>query len=121
MSEETRSKIVQELPKHFPKSIEILEKCRRINFAAFTRLHPHSKLSLHRHQNPYGLIFHLGLIVPRGDTCGLTVNNLTHTWHEPGEAVIFNDNHEHFSWNDSSEERVLLYIDFFPFSLYVKE
>lgn len=114
MSEEQKAKILHNLSFRFPKTIEILKLNRRINFAAFTRLHPHSKLAPHRHQNPYSLIFHLGLLIPSGKKCGLVVADEIHLWNEPGDVIIFNDNLEHYAWNDSDEERILLYIDFLP-------
>ncbi len=100
------------LPKRFPKSTELLKPIKNINFAAFSRLHPKSKLAPHKHDNPDNLILHMGLVIPPGETCGLKVGDITHFWHKPGEAVVFNDTFEHSAWNDSDQERIILYIDF---------
>lgn len=100
------------LPSRFPDTIAILKKIPRINYAAFSRLHPKSKLAPHKHKNPLCLIFHMGIIIPAGKLCGLKVGNETHLWRKPGEVVIFNDNFEHSAWNESEEERIILYIDF---------
>lgn len=100
------------LPKKFPKTTELLQPIKTINFAAFSRLHPKSKLAPHKHDNPNNLILHMGLIIPEGKTCGLKVGGETHLWSKPGEAIVFNDTFEHSAWNDSEQERIILYIDF---------
>jgi hypothetical protein len=104
--------LAQSLPLRFSKTIELLKEIKSINFAAFSRLHPQSSLAPHKHNNPYSLIFHLGLIIPPGNTCGLKVGDETHLWTKPGDALIFDDTNEHSAWNHSDEERVVLYIDF---------
>lgn len=107
--------LVASLPNRFPKTIELLKNVSSLRFAAFSRLHPRSNLAPHRHVNPLSYIFHLGLIIPPGNTCGLKVGDQTHLWTKPGDAVIFNDNFEHSAWNHSDEERIILYIDFSRF------
>lgn len=112
LSEDDARKILQSLPERFPKTIELLKPFSALNFAAFSRLHPKSTLSPHKHVNPYSWICHLGLVIPPGNTCGLKVGEETHLWSQPGDMVVFNDNLEHSAWNHSSEDRVVLYIDF---------
>jgi len=104
--------LIKSLPLKFPETIKLLRNIKSLNFSAFSRLHPHSKLEPHKHTNPNALIFHLGLVIPPGNTCGLEVNGQIHTWTKPGDAVIFNDNFEHRAWNNSDEERIILYVDF---------
>lgn len=106
-------KLAKSLPERFPKTIELLKDIKSINFAAFSRLHPQSSLAPHAHNNPYSLIFHMGLIIPKGQTCGLKVGEETHLWTKAGDAVIFDDTYEHSAWNHSEEERIVLYVDFF--------
>lgn len=112
ISEENAREILKSLPERFPQTIALLKPFKALNFAGFSRLHPHSVLKLHKHLNPYSWICHLGLIIPAGNSCGLKVANQTFTWKNPGEIVIFNDNLEHSAWNHSDEDRVVLYIDF---------
>ena len=100
------------LPQKFPKITNLLKDIDSINFAAFSRLHPKSSLAPHRHQSPTSLIYHQGLKIPSGNSCGIKVGEKTHTWKKAGEAIIFNDNLEHSAWNHSDEERIILYIDF---------
>jgi aspartyl/asparaginyl beta-hydroxylase (cupin superfamily) len=104
--------VVEAMPKRFPKTTELLKKIPTLNYAAFSRLHPKSRLAPHQHVNPSSLIFHLGLLIPPGDTCGLSVGGEVHIWKKAGDAVIFNDTLEHSAWNDSDQERVVLYVDF---------
>lgn len=104
--------LIASLPQRFPETTKLLQKIPSLNFSAFSRLHPKSKLAPHKHKNPYSLIFHLGLVIPAGGTCGLRVNDIDHIWRKPGDAIIFNDNLEHSAWNDSDEERIILYVDF---------
>ncbi len=112
LSRDEMSELLASLPSRFPETTALLKLFRRINFAALSRLHAKSKLAPHRHNNPYSLIFHLGLIIPPGNLCGLKVAQETHLWTKPGDAIIFNDNLEHSAWNDSDEDRIILYIDF---------
>ncbi|MBA2369571.1 MAG: aspartyl/asparaginyl beta-hydroxylase domain-containing protein [Candidatus Protochlamydia sp.] len=105
-------KMVQYLPQLFPNITELLKNIDNINFSAFSRLHSKSTLAPHKHTNPESLIFHLGLIIPPENSCGLKVADKTHTWSKPGDAVIFNDNFQHSAWNHSEQERIILYVDF---------
>lgn len=104
--------VIQALPTQFPETTKLLQNIKSVNFAALSRLHPKSSLAPHKHVNPNSLIFHLGLIIPQGNTCGLSVGGISHTWSKPGDAVIFNDTLEHSAWNNSDEERIILYLDF---------
>lgn len=112
ISEENAREILKSLPDRFPKTIELLKPFAALNFAGFSRLHPKSTLSPHKHVNPYAWICHIGLVIPSENTCGLTVAGQTHMWTQPGDIVVFNDNLEHSAWNNSAEDRVVLYIDF---------
>lgn len=109
---ENAEEFLQQLPEKFPETRKLLQKISTVNYAAFSRLHPKSVLAPHKHNNPLSLIFHLGLVIPSGGTCGLSVDNKVHIWNQPGDAVIFNDMHEHSAWNHSDQERIVLYVDF---------
>lgn len=112
LEEEQKAKILAELPIRFPKTIALLKTVKSLNFSAFSRLHPHSSLAPHRHMPRPSLIFHLGVVIPPNNTCGLKVDEQVHLWTKPGDAAIFDDTFEHSAWNDSNAERVILYIDF---------
>jgi ornithine lipid ester-linked acyl 2-hydroxylase len=83
-----------------------------IRGAFFSILEPGTHLS--RHRGPYKGVLrcHLALMVPRNEkSCGIEVNEETYHWKE-GKAVVFDDTFEHEAWNDSDQERVVLFIDF---------
>jgi hypothetical protein len=105
-------RLLASLPVRFPNTVALLGQLPGVRYAAFSRLHPGGRLQPHRHKNPGSLIFHMGLIVPPGGTCGLQVGGQTHLWLDAGDAVIFDDNLEHSAWNDSDQERIILYVDF---------
>jgi hypothetical protein len=105
-------RLLASLPLRFPKTVALLERLPRVRYAAFSKLRPGCRLQPHRHRNPHSLIFHLGLCIPPGGTCGLRVDGRTHIWSRAGDAVIFDDNLEHSAWNDSDAERLILYVDF---------
>lgn len=107
-----QDELIRSLPEKFPRTIELLKTIDRINFSAFSRLHPNSSLAAHQHNNPDSLIFHLGLVIPQGKSCGLQVDDKTHIWNKPGDAIIFNDNMKHAAWNHSDQERIIFYVDF---------
>ncbi|WP_052236237.1 aspartyl/asparaginyl beta-hydroxylase domain-containing protein [Candidatus Protochlamydia amoebophila] len=109
---EQREQILDSLPIRFPKTTALLKHFSSINFVALSRLHPHSDLAPHRHNNPLSFICHLGLIIPAEEQCGLKVKDQTFIWKKPGDGIVFNDNLEHSAWNHSNEERIILYIDF---------
>jgi hypothetical protein len=105
-------RLLVQLPRLFPGANQLLCPLSRINYAAFSRLHPWSKLAPHRHQNTRSYIHHLGLVIPASARAGLMVAERVHWWTRPGEAVVFDDTAEHSAWNDTNEERIILYTDF---------
>ena len=66
------------------------------------------------HRGPYNgvLRLHLALKVPRpAGELGIRVGDQQCRWEE-GRVLIFDDSYEHEVWNRSSDERVVLFIDF---------
>lgn len=65
------------------------------------------------HCGPYkGLLrYHLGLIIPDEQACRIRVGDTIAHWSE-GKSLVFDDTFEHEVWNDSSDERVILFVDF---------
>jgi beta-hydroxylase len=97
-----------QLPRLFPRTTELLGRIERINWSGLSRLRPGSRLAPHRHSNPTSLVYHLGVVIPSGGACGLIVGDQVHIWRE-GDAVLFDDNFLHSAWNDSGEDRIVLY------------
>lgn len=112
ITQKEKNELIKSLPDRFPKTTEILNSVYGINYAAFSRLFPKSSLEPHSHNDPTALTYHLGLVIPPGETCGLTVAGETHIWKEPGEAIIFNDTLEHSAWNDSDMDRIIFHLNF---------
>lgn len=104
--------LVGSLQESFPNTVGLLEEVPAVNFALFARLHAKSSLAPSKHHNPHSLILQIGLIIPPKNTCGIQVGKEVFLWKKAGDAVIFNDNLEHYPWNHSDHERVLLYVDF---------
>lgn len=104
--------MIAKLIQAFPDTTSVLRSLDRVNYAAFSRLRGQTSLAVHRHHNRGALILHMGLEIPEGGACGLEVAGDIHTWREPGELAIFNDNNMHSAWNHSQRDRVVLYIDF---------
>jgi beta-hydroxylase len=110
----------------FPHGIAIAEnvaKCRLTaelieghvphhGAAGFSVLKPGTRIQPHVGYQGSFLRCHLGLSIPDGD-CGLTVAGETRRW-QPGKAMVFDDRNEHSAWNLTSEERVVLLVDFVP-------
>lgn len=103
----------------------IAENCRRcpgtmrligaipgVKTAFFSILAPRTHIP--EHTGPYAgvLRYHLGLIVPRRrDACRIRVGSQAACWEE-GRSLVFDDSYPHEVWNDTDEERVVLFIDF---------
>ena len=104
--------LTDQLPRVLPRTTEMLRRIESVNWAGFTRLHAHSNIDLHTHQDDTALTCHLGLVIPPGGTCGLVVEGEVHTWNQPGDLVIFDGTREHGAWNKSDQDRIVLHIDF---------
>jgi aspartate beta-hydroxylase len=75
-----------------------------------SKLSPGTNIKSHRGPTNVRLRCHLGILIPDGD-CGLKVGGETRRWQE-GRCIVFDDSLEHEAWNQTSESRVVLIIDF---------
>lgn len=95
-----------------PKTWRICQSIPGLITVLFSILEPGKHLPAHR--GPYNgvLRLHLGLIVPEPrEKLGIRVEDQIYRWRE-GEVVIFDDAYEHEAWNDTSDTRVVLFVDF---------
>jgi ornithine lipid ester-linked acyl 2-hydroxylase len=95
-----------------PETWRICQSIPGLITVLFSILEPGKHLPAHR--GPYNgvLRLHLGLIVPEPcERLGIRVENQIYRWRE-GEVVIFDDSYEHEAWNDTSDTRVVLFVDF---------
>ena len=107
--------------KSCPKTMEILSKISSyINICGFSwmsggcLLQPHTDIT---GLSSGSLALHLGLIVPEPtNTCRLIIKNSSGTYtyinEEEGKMLIFDATYEHYAYNQSNQDRLILYIDF---------
>lgn len=103
-----------------PQTYNMLEKIKdKINIAGFSYMKGNSILQKHNDSTGImynSLAFHLGLIIPEPNTtCQLIVNNGYNDYfytEREGEMVVFDSTYEHYAYNQSHKDRVILYIDF---------
>lgn len=113
---------VEENCRRCPATAALLERIPGLTSAFFSILAPGKHIPAHR--GPYNgvLRFHLGLRIPAAaGACRIRVGDQTRPWRE-GEGLFFDDTFLHEAWNESSEDRVVLFVDFrrplpFPVSL----
>jgi aspartyl/asparaginyl beta-hydroxylase (cupin superfamily) len=95
-----------------PRTAAAVERIPGMKTAFFSILAAGKHIPAHR--GPYkGLLrCHLGLVIPApASSCRIRVGNEIAHW-QPGRALIFDDTVQHEVWNDSVEDRVVLFIDF---------
>jgi ornithine lipid ester-linked acyl 2-hydroxylase len=103
---------VEENARRCPETARILRSIPGMQTGFFSIHAP--KMHVDPHCGPYGgvLRYHLGLKVPQPPTlCRIRVDRETRSWQE-GKSLVFDDTYEHEVWNDSTEERAILFVDF---------
>lgn len=94
-----------------PRTAELLDAIPGLTTAFFSVLGPHKRLRPHRGPYKGVLRYHLGLKIPHPpDACGIKVGGQIAHWRE-GESLIFDDSYQHEAWNDTEEDRVVLFLD----------
>jgi len=100
--------------KKCPETTKLLAQIPGLRVAGFSRMQPSSGIATHKGftGRRYGaLAYHLGLLIPPSGA-RLVCGPETHHWSKAGEVIVFDDTFPHSAWNDSDQERVILYIDF---------
>lgn len=96
--------------RRFPVTTALVRTVPGVQIAGFSILHGGSHIP--RHRGPSKTVrYHLGVIVP--DPPGVTrlaVGDEVHEWAE-GRSVLFDDATEHEAWNDSVEDRYVLFLE----------
>jgi beta-hydroxylase len=78
--------------------------------AFFSIFEPGTHIHEHRGVTKAMLNVHLALIVPKGrERCQIRVADRIRRW-APGEYLIFDDTFRHEVWNETSEPRVVLFL-----------
>lgn len=95
-----------------PETTRLLETIPGMKTAFFSILGPRKHIPEHRGPYTGVLRYHLGLIVPRQkEACRIRVDSQVAHWEE-GHSVVFDDTYMHEVWNETDEERVVLFVDF---------
>jgi ornithine lipid ester-linked acyl 2-hydroxylase len=95
-----------------PQTTRLLETIPGMKTAFFSILGPRKHIPEHRGPYTGVLRYHLGLIVPRQkEACRIRVDSQVAHWEE-GRSVVFDDTYTHEVWNETDEERVVLFVDF---------
>lgn len=103
-----------------PDTFRLIQQIPGVDSALFSILAPGKRLEPHDGPTAAVLRYHLGLRIPEGD-CGIRVGGDERRWHE-GKSLVFDDSFEHEAWNNTSEVRGILFVDFvrplpFPYSV----
>lgn len=94
----------------FNNTLNLIKSFPEIINVVIARLPPDGSLPKHRGFKELNRV-HFGLIVPVGDM-GLSVDGEKTKW-KVGKCVVFNDGREHYVWNHTNMDRIILIIDLF--------
>ena len=92
-----------------PQTTKILQAIPGVALSGFSRMAPGTHILPHCGWAYDSYRLHLGLDVPSG--CRLRVADETRSW-KNGKCLVFDDTVEHEAWNDSTEVRTTLMVDF---------
>jgi beta-hydroxylase len=94
-----------------PETASLLDALPNLENAWFSILSPRYHIPAHRGPTNGIIRVHLGLVVPRDrENCRIRVDDQILHWEE-GKCVVFDDYYEHEVWNDTDEQRVVLFFD----------
>lgn len=93
-----------------PRTLELVQAIPNVHAALFTYMPPHSKTSKHRDPFAGSLRYHLGLVTPGADACRIYVDGQAYSWRD-GEDVVFDETFIHRAFNDTDEDRIILFCD----------
>jgi aspartyl/asparaginyl beta-hydroxylase (cupin superfamily) len=95
-----------------PATAQALAKIPDLETAMFSILAPGLHIPKHAGVTKGVLRCHLGLKIPRdAEKVRMAIGSTGFSWQE-GKAVVFDDTFKHEVWNDTDEERVVLFFDF---------
>jgi aspartyl/asparaginyl beta-hydroxylase (cupin superfamily) len=94
-----------------PQTKRVLEEIPGLQNAWFSILAPGYHIPPHHGVSKGLLRCHLALMVPQQrDRCVIRVDDQVLQWEE-GKCMVFDDTYEHEVWNDTDEQRVVLFLD----------
>lgn len=93
-----------------PLTAELASRIPGLNLAFFSILEPGAVIPAHRGVTKGLLTWHLGLLAPRRpEDCWMRVADQRVHWRH-GEAILFDDTHDHEVRNDTDDYRVILLV-----------
>lgn len=103
-----------------PITTGILEKIKdKINICGFSYVMGNTTIEIHNDEtgpSNNSMAAHLGLIIPKNsETCRLIMKVEDDYYYEDeqeGKFIVFDATNDHYAYNQSNEDRVVLYIDF---------
>lgn len=94
----------------FPETMKLINSCS-CTTAYFSVLEPGTKIPPHVGLYKGVIRYHLGIIVPTDrEQCFINVDNRVLHWQE-GKDIMFDDMFEHYVENNTTEPRVVLFLD----------
>lgn len=94
---------------HFPKTMKYLPD--RVRIAMFSILLPHHRIAPHVGPFRGSMRYHLGLQIPKDSSnCFIDIDHTRYHWKE-GESLLFDDTYVHQVYNNTSERRIILFLD----------
>lgn len=94
-----------------PRTTELIEQVPGMTTAFFSILSPGKHIPPHRGPYKGVLRYHLGLKVPeQAEQCRIRVDDQILHWEE-GDSMVFDDTYNHEVWNETDEERAILFLD----------
>ena len=92
-----------------PKTAALVEKVPDLNSAFFSILLPGTHIKRHRGPTKALVTCHLGLMVPEGDSCRMTLDGEEVGWRE-GEWLMFDDTYRHEVRHEGDTPRIILLV-----------
>jgi aspartyl/asparaginyl beta-hydroxylase (cupin superfamily) len=100
----------------YPNIIRLLKGVKGIKVAALNKLMPHSMISAHNHAELIEerlLQYHCCLYAPEENSFNYLNVDGVFIQQKEGLSYVFDGAHQHFALNESKDERVILYVEFY--------
>lgn len=96
--------------KLFPKTLAILDRHSDIRLVMISKLEQGAYIKPHRGVYRGSLRVHVGIQTPNSPECSITIGGY-HYWWKDGEMVVFDDTYEHSVRNNTTQSRLILFLD----------
>jgi beta-hydroxylase len=97
--------------KQCPSTAQLLKLIPNMRVAMFSIMDGGNFVPAHRGPYRGALRYHLALETPRDqENCFIVIGGKKHVWKE-GEGVLFDDTYEHYVMNNTTDRRIVLFLD----------